>query len=228
MMARRGRARVWLLAAFASAVVVAVLVFSPLGIGGERSPAADPGGGFGDVPMPTSPDTGDPDPLPPLASPLDIDDLATGPLADEAHELERVTQVVETVVDVTAQIAQRGDGKIEGLDEIATGFVLGHMQAMSVEREHLGLTQMGAAEVLSVDPVSSDLGSEPATMLVSVCVDVSGIEVVDAAGNSQSDLLYDPGHPVQYLYGAEFVDEAWKLSTHEIPDHNNCADSTRD
>jgi len=174
----------------------------------------------------TTPEPDDPDDTPSQPPPpLDIDDPEAGPVGDEDEEVARASETVEAVVDVTTQVAQRADGQIGGLDDIATGFVLGEIQALSVEREHLELTQNGQAQVISIEAVSSDLDAEQPQMVLSVCVDVSEIELVDGAGNSQNDLLYDPGRPVRHLYGAEYVDDVWKLSTHEIPDEQDCPDS---
>lgn len=200
---------------------------------------SEPGGGTdGDEPSngdpssdetATTQDPGDPDDTPSRPPPpLDIDDPEAGPVGDEDEELARASATVQAVVDVTTQVARRADGQISGLDDIATGFVLGEIQALSVEREHLELTQNGEAQVVSIEPISSDLDAEPPQMMLSVCVDVSEIELVDGAGNPQNDLLYNPGRPVRHLYGADFVDDVWKLSTHQIPDEQDCPDLERE
>jgi hypothetical protein len=75
---------------------------------------------------------------------------------------------------------------------------------------------------VSSELVSADLDADPPHIVIDVCIDVSAITLTDAAGNDVSDLLYNPGHPVRHEYGADFVDDVWKVSTHEIPETQDC------
>ncbi|MGY1551420.1 hypothetical protein ACW5CM_06490 [Microbacterium sp. A588] len=167
-------------------------------------------------------DTGDDenmseDPLttvtPPTAAPL------TG---DEQVETERATDAVDALVAATDEIGLRGDGSAVGVDAIATGWVLGELQARAQEQYDLGYRQTGEAVVTSTTTIAADLDAAPATMTLKVCIDASAVDVTDAAGNSLKAALYNPGHPVAHVYGAVFEDETWKISTHDIPDEQDC------
>lgn len=149
--------------------------------------------------------------------------IVTGPLSDdEKAEVDRATAAADAVVAALDEVAQRGDGSAVGVEAVATGWVLGEVQSHAREQFDLGYKQTGDARVTSVTPTAVDLAASPATIMLKVCVDVSDIDVTDAAGNSLKDSLYNPGRPVAHLYGAVFEDKTWKISSHEIPDVQDC------
>ncbi|MFS0912062.1 hypothetical protein AB3M89_09745 [Microbacterium sp. 179-I 3D2 NHS] len=153
-----------------------------------------------------------------------VEAVTTGPLSDdEEAEVARTTSSLDAVLAASDEIAQRGDGSAVGMDAIATGWVLGELEAKAREQYDLGYKQVGEAEVTSVTPIAVDLASDPATITLKVCIDTSGIDVVDSAGNSMKDSLYKPGKPVAHIYGAIFEDDTWKISTHDIPETQDCA-----
>jgi hypothetical protein len=150
--------------------------------------------------------------------------VVDGPLStDEKAEVERATAAADAVVAALDEVSQRGDGSAVGVETVATGWVLGEVQSHAREQLDLGYKQTGDAVVTSVTPTAVDLASSPATITLKVCVDVSGIDVTDEAGNSLKASLYNPGRPVAHIYGAVFEDDTWKISSHEIPDEQDCA-----
>lgn len=157
-------------------------------------------------------------PPPPVAVPMPT----PAPLGDEAVATEAVVVSVETLVDATNEVLQRADGGTEGIESVATGFVEGEIQALALEREKLGYTQVGEATVTSTKVRSIDLAATPPTALLEVCIDTSDLDVLDPNGDSVADQLYRPGHPVMHLYGAVYLDGLWRVSTHEIPDGASC------
>lgn len=162
-------------------------------------------------------------PAPPSSDPLPITAPTSGPISDsEEAEVERATDTATTVVDTLNTIGKLGDGSAIGVEQIATGFVQGELEAFAREQLDLGYRQVGDAVVTSVTASDVNLESSPATMTLTVCVDTSAVDVLDAAGNSLKASLYNPGRPVTHIYGAEFVDDIWKISTHEIPEVQDC------
>lgn len=211
------KTRRWLVPAIIAAVIVA-------GVGGGISLLA---------PMLSQPtasqddiisegDTGDDediseDPLKTVTAPT------AEPLSDdEQAEVERASAAIDSVVAASDEISQRGDGSAVGIELIATGWVLGELQSKAREQYDLGYRQTGEAEITSANTTAIDLTSTPATITLKVCIDVSDIDLSDAAGNSLKASLYNPGHPVAHLYGAVFEDDMWKISTHDIPDVQDC------
>lgn len=156
-------------------------------------------------------------------SPLAVDPPREGPIDDVETEQARVAEAVELVVEATNQIAQRGDGVVGGLESIATGFVLGELENLAREQAEQGYKQSGEARVVSAELLSSDLDADVPHIVLGVCIDVSEVTVTDANGTDVSDRLYDPGHPVRHEYGADFIDDVWMITTHEIPAVQNCA-----
>lgn len=147
-----------------------------------------------------------------------------GPVsADETVEVERAESVATSLVSIVDEIGQRADGSAVGAEAIATGFVLGEIQAKAREQLDLGYTQVGEAVITSITASDVKLDGAPPTMTLTVCIDVSKIDVLDAAGNSLEGSLYNPGHPVAHVYGAEFIGDTWKISSHDIPDQQACA-----
>ena len=171
--------------------------------------------------LPSTADTATPPP--PSETPLPITAPTSAPLTEsEEVEVERATDTATTVIDTLNTIGQLGDGSAVGVDQIATGFVQGELEAFGREQLDLGYRQVGDAVITSVTASNVNLEAAPATMTLTVCVDTSGIDVLDAAGNSLKASLYNPGRPVTHVYGAEFVGDVWKISTHEIPEVQDC------
>lgn len=156
------------------------------------------------------------------AAPLNLPTPTPGTIEPAPVEVEKVSEAASAVIEAQNQIGQRADGSAVGAEAVATGFVLGELQSFAQEQLDLGYRQVGEAKVTEVTVVSSDLNAAVPVMTLAVCVDVSDVDVVDAAGNSYKAALYNPGHPVKHIYGAEFLEGTWKLSTHDIPDLQDC------
>lgn len=148
--------------------------------------------------------------------------VTTGPSGAEKTEVDRASKTAGLLVDSMNQISKRDAKASVGVDRIATGFVLGELQAQAQEQEDLGYRQIGEAKITSVKASALKLKSPKPSMTLTVCVDVSGVDVVDAAGKSLKASLYNPGRPVKHVYGAELLDNAWKIATHVIPDTQDC------
>lgn len=203
---------------------LAVVVATTLGVGAASgwfgtSMAAAPTETTEAAPPPV--DEGD-EPVVPT-TPLAVPPVEPGQLGDEAQSAEAADVAITAVVEASTEIAQRADGDTTGLESITTGFVQGELQALADERFQLGYKQIGEAKIVSVTSRDIDLSATPPTVTLDVCIDASGIDVVDAGGNSLKASMYDPGYPTLHTYGAQFVDGLWKIATHEIPDSAPCA-----
>ncbi|MDW4573601.1 hypothetical protein R8Z57_12530 [Microbacterium sp. M3] len=204
-----------LLVLVATLVAVVVLVSAP-----PSAPAPNGPTGVSETGDPQ--DTGDEE-NEPSTDPLRFDPPTAAPLSpSQDDEVERAESAAVAVVAAANEIAQRADGSAIGVDEIATGFVLGELESAAREQFDLGYRQVGEAKVTQTTASNVDLGADPATMILTVCVDVSGIDVLDETGKSLKASLYNPGRPVKHVYGAVFADDVWKLATHEIPDDQDC------
>lgn len=207
----RTRRRNWIVAAVVVAAVALAFTIWAVGSRNAATVSADPS-------MSESPDEAP-------AVPLDIATPTPGEIAEEPVEAEKASEAATAVIAAQNQIGQRADGSALGAEMIATGFVLGELQAFAQEQKDLGYRQTGEARVTEVTVQSADLAAAVPVMTLAVCVDVSDVDVVDAAGNSYKDALYNPGRPVKHIYGAEFLEGTWKLSTHDIPDLQDCPEA---
>lgn len=213
---RHRRLRIIGIAAAAAVVLGATATGLVLTATSSTTPAAAPS------PSTSQIDTGDEDNA--SEDPLESVPAPTlSPLTDDQDaETVRATAAVDAVVTALDEVSQRADGSAVGVESVATGWVLGEVQSHAREQFDLGYTQTGNAVVTEVTPIAVDLSASPATITLKVCVDVSAVDVIDAAGNSLKDSLYNPGRPVAHIYGAVFQDNTWKISTHEIPDVQDC------
>jgi hypothetical protein len=155
-----------------------------------------------------------PTPPPPLAVPAP----SPAPLGDEAVSVKAVDDAAANLIVASNEILQRADGQTDGLENVAAGFVWGEMQALATERQQQGYKQVGKAKITSTTVKSVDLAATPPTAVLDVCIDASGIDVIDANGESLKGQLYQSSTPTLNVYGAEFIDGLWKLVTHNIPD----------
>lgn len=159
----------------------------------------------------------------PAPKPLTLPTPTPGPIGDKTDSVEAVDSTLDSFILATNQVLQRGDGSIDGAETVAAGFVLGELQALAAERKALGYKQVGDAKLTDVTVGAVDLTAKPPTMILSVCVDTSEVDVVDENGASLKDRMYTPDHPVQHTYGAQFLNGTWKIVTHEIPEKGTCS-----
>jgi hypothetical protein len=145
------------------------------------------------------------------------------PLAGDAASADAADKAVNSLITANNEILQRADGGTEGLEQVASGFVWGELQALATERERTGYKQVGKAVITSITTRSVDVAATPPTVVLDVCIDASGIDVVDANGKSVGDLLYQSKTPTLNVYGAQYIDGLWKITTHDIPDSAPCA-----
>lgn len=137
---------------------------------------------------------------------------------DEAAAAQEAEQSLVSLVQLGNEVGADPTASLDGIEELASGFVLGEIQALAAERAQLGYTQTGEAKVTSVTVDDVDLGGRPPSLTLDVCVDVSDIDVLDADGTSLSANMYLPDTPVHHRYGAQQLDGRWKLVSHDLPD----------
>jgi len=133
----------------------------------------------------------------------------------------QASAAVSALVDLGATVLKDPASSVDDLDaigEVAAGFVRGEIESLAIERAELGYTQRGQARIVSIDEADADLTAETPSITLDVCIDSSDLEVFDSAGTSLAGSMYQPGHPVMHVYGAQLLDGTWKIVTHDIPD----------
>ena len=158
------------------------------------------------TPAPTTSST------PPAAAPTTKDAAA-----------KAATSAARNVVDAINTTLSDPTTVPKDLGTYTSGFVEGEIRALAAERASLGYTQVGSARITSITVRKADLAGSPPTILLDVCIDSSGIDVRDASGTSLKELLYNPGHPVLNVYGAQYVEGTWRITTHDLPEKDTCS-----
>ena len=158
------------------------------------------------TPAPTTSST------PPAAAPTTKDAAA-----------KAATSAARNVVDAINTTLSNPTTVPKDLGTYTSGFVEGEIRALAAERASLGYTQVGSARITSITVRKADLAGSPPTILLDVCIDSSDIDVRDASGTSLKELLYNPGHPVLNVYGAQYLKGTWRITTHDLPEKDTCS-----
>lgn len=191
-----------LLVALTVAVAVAVTSQTPVRPTAGGAPSAAPTAPASPAPSaePTSEPTGDPaEPAPELT-------------VDEAEE-----SVVRFLTASDKAAAKPAEG-LEKLDEIASGAILGELEAEYAELAAYGWTRHGSATLSDVDVLKS--GEK--TARVQACVDVSDVVIKDAEGKPIPSAA-DVGTPRSLnIFTLERDGADWRLTERSFPTDPSC------
>lgn len=144
------------------------------------------------------------------------------PTSPPTQQTDAADAAVRGLIEVGNKVLAAPELNLDSVSAVATGFAEGELQSLATERRQQGYTQVGEAQVTSVSTQSMDLSASPPSITLAVCIDSSDIDVLDANGTSLKGLLYQAPGPVLNIYGAVFIDGAWRISTHEIPVDSTC------
>jgi hypothetical protein len=145
-----------------------------------------------------------------------------GSLTSAAESAQAAESAVTRLIALNNAVLRAPTTSSAELSSFATGFVRGEVEALVLERGQLGYTQVGSAKITGITVLSTDLSADPPTVTLGVCIDSHGVDVMDAAGHSVAGQLYRPDGGVLNQYGAIYVDQVWKISTHTIPVNSDC------
>lgn len=113
------------------------------------------------------------------------------PVSAEDQALADVTELVNQYYALLDQVSSDRNADANILRDVATGDALQNAIRNDVRSKAQGRVQIGNVKVLEIEPFSIDLTFDPAadprkyeTIVIDTCVDVSGVNVVDAEGNS--------------------------------------------
>jgi len=193
--------------AVAAALVTALVVTGALVLAPRTAEVPTAGPRAGSVPSASATPT-------PVASPTISPDSVK---EKKKAAASAAATAVTTVVTATNTLLAAPDAVPRDLEKYTGGFVEGEIRALAAERESLGYTQVGSAVITSITTRRTKLDGAPPTIYLNVCIDSSGIDVLDASGASLKASLYNPGHPVLNVYGAQYTGGSWKITTHSLP-----------
>lgn len=165
-------------------------------------------------------------------SPTTVSDSVSPPEPPQTVALEPVeppTEVealasVERVLTEAVNAIQPSDdgtpGSLPDLTGVVTGSMLDELEAIRAEYENEGWTQLGAPEIVSLRVVEAPTADAPDDAIVEVCLDNSGVRIVDEDGND----VREPGSLTRVLniYVLRFIDGQWVVADHTFPDDTDC------
>lgn len=116
---------------------------------------------------------------------------------------------------------QAGAPDQHALAAVAQGFVKGEVEATAAEYAENGWHQEGAPKIVWTHQVGAHLEKRPPQVTVEVCVDSTGVRVVDANGKRAPGTADKPAR-VPQLYTLVKTGEGWKLARHSFPREATC------
>ena len=106
------------------------------------------------------------------------------------------------------------------LSQVATGAVLGELEATRAEFDTMGWTQVGTPVIAALRVVTPPTEAAPGDTVVEACLDNSDVRIVDSAGND----VRTPGTPTRSLniYTLRWAEGRWLVAEHTFPNDPNC------
>lgn len=194
------------------------------------------------------PEAGDTPSAPGVTSPADSTDPPTGPTTgptgapttpptptttpaatDPGDQLDpdaaaaAATDAVTRLLELADAAYAAPDSPTDPIDEVSTGAARDEVEGAVAELGTAQWRQTGTVEVSADDAVSVDVESDPATVTVRVCLDSSGVDIVDANGDSVRSAADQSPPPTSHDYVVVLgEDGAWRVSAHAITDPPDC------
>lgn len=203
------RSPYWGLVVVAAAVAVVVVVAVQSGSAGGPAPDAGASSpGVTDSPSDTPTPTPSPDPVP-----------SPAPSATGVEKGAPAQDLVAPFVAADSAARQDPSQPLE-LDQVATGDALADLNIQVAELTQGGLSQVGSPTLVSAQVTASDPGADPPTATVLACLDYSGVDLVNASGQSAKD----PAAPERVATILDLVekDGTWLVSKRTFPDDPTC------
>jgi hypothetical protein len=127
--------------------------------------------------------------------------------------------LAETVVAINPP-SSGTPGLLPDLRRIATGAILEELEATRAEFEAMEWTQTGTPAIVDLRVITPPSDAAPADAVVEVCLDNSGVRILDSAGND----VRTPGTPARSLniYTLRWTDDRWLVAGHTFADDADC------
>lgn len=189
--------------------------------------AADPGLSTAETPSgtDTSEATEEPDASEDTATPSEEPEVIAGIAPDappaEINADESGEEIIEPFVEVNAEIlATPEEPDLDKVVTVAAGPAQEQLRAALAEFADNGWVQEGAPSIVSSSVESIDPDADPPTAEVEVCLDHSGVDIVDTSGTS----VVDPNAEQRILttFTMHYLDDRWVLYQQSFDDDTEC------
>lgn len=154
-------------------------------------------------------------------SPTPVEDLAPVAAVDEVVVESPKDELAEPFVQVYAEALSTPEAPDQdALVTVAAGPALQELQALVQEFDDNGWSMVGTPEVVSSTVVSVDAEADPPSAVIEVCLDSSGVDVVDSSGTSQLDERA-PQRALN-IFTMDLVEGRWVLRERTFPVQTAC------
>lgn len=166
---------------------------------------------------PTPPGT--PSSAPPSSAPP-----SDAPTAAAPGELDEgsAKDVISLAIDTPLTSADTEDALDDTLADIAIEGYAAELEAQWLELTSQGWSLTGSPHVESLEIITLEADSDPATAQVVACIDSSEVTTVDAAGDPVGDPSAASPRALHHFTMIQGDDGVWRISTHSFPDDPSC------
>lgn len=190
----------------------------PLGTSSEQASTV-PTGEVAAASVPVSTPTAT---VPPTTVPIAPVDPPTPAQADVSIGgfLDRIPAVINPTIQSGSEPPTSGADALPDLSTVATGAVLGELQATAAEFAAMGWTQQGIPAIVDLRVLQAPSPTSPTDAVVEACLDNTDARIVDETGRD----VRPPDTPKRSLniYVLRLVGDAWLVAQHSFPDDPNC------
>lgn len=160
-------------------------------------------------------------PVEQTAAPTVVAGLAPTVAPGEVADDEPADALAEPVVDIRSDALSSPDGTDQDkLFSVAKGLALDALGSTVAEYRERGWSQVGRPTVVSTQVTASDPDSDPPHAMLDVCLDYTGVDVVDTEGTSVVDSAAQTR--VLNIFEMEYQDGRWVLVDQSFADDTTC------
>jgi hypothetical protein len=120
------------------------------------------------------------------------------------------------------QAYQRADGDVRDVQAVASGPALGEVQATAAELQSTEQRQIGTVVQRGLDVRDVNVAHNPPLVSLEVCLSADDVQIVDSSGEVVVARTDDNSRTTAHLYGVEFHNGAWLVSSHSFPTTAGC------
>ncbi|WP_154402142.1 hypothetical protein [Ornithinimicrobium cavernae] len=147
--------------------------------------------------------------------------VAPGVPPRDIDEGQQLDAMAAPLVAVQAEVlASPDEADLDQVVTVTDGPAEGQLLASIAEFESNGWSQKGTPQVISSTVQSVDLDNVPPTVVLDVCLDHSGVDIVDDAGASMVDPAADKR--VLTTFTMHYLGDRWVLHEQSFPVEVEC------
>jgi hypothetical protein len=145
----------------------------------------------------------------------------------EPPDVSTATETIDDLLSTTVEAINSDPSdtsdepdELPDLDQVAIGAMYEEIEATRVEFEAMNWTQIGTPTIADLRIVAPPTEAAPNDAVVEICLDSSGVRIVDSSGND----VRTTAAPARSLniYLLRWLDDRWVAAAHTFPDDPTC------